>query len=183
MILLWLSPSKDVKPNCDIEKPRNHKNQSFSALGKWNPSSNDAKPTRKHVRTFAQTPLGSNGGKWERINLCDLWSFVRLFLWKTCLNNRFKSYGEIFWGSNSPGLCPRRVRSSEMCFWYQPLRFFRIVFETVAITINSNSHLDSNSSNNSSSSSNSNNNASSSNCYCWDVRTRGGVSGSHRTRG
>ena len=80
-------------------------------------------------------------------------------------------------------------------FWYQPFPFFRIVFETFAIEANSSSHfraifrfrfainsnLDTNSSHNSSSSSNSNKNSSSSYCYCWEVRTRGGASGSHRT--
>ena len=49
------------------------------------------------TRTKASTT--SNGGKWEKgkHNLCDCVSFVGLFLWKTYLNNRFKSFLEWIW--------------------------------------------------------------------------------------
>ena len=40
-------------------------------------------------------PMGSNGGKWEK-QIMRFLLFFKSFIWKMCLNNKFKSSGELF---------------------------------------------------------------------------------------
>ena len=53
--------------------------------------------------------LMGDSGKISKNNLTDVWPFCVLFLWKTCLNNRFKSPGnqsDQFWSNQiSVSLC------------------------------------------------------------------------------